>query len=89
MFDVPRRWIRGAVPTSWLSNFIATDGFGVAGDPLSHFVGATSCATPGTSDPGFEVLSSPSGPCPFFNGLTGGPSLLSLVLGPFKGLLAG
>ena len=43
---------------------------------------------PGISDPGFEVLSSPKEPCAFsFNGLRGGPGLLSLVRGPFKGLL--
>ena len=46
-------------------------------------------ATPGTSDPGFEVLSSPNGPNSFsFNGLTGGPGLFCLMVGPFKGLSA-
>ena len=48
-----------------------------------------SSATSGTSDPGFEVLSSPNGPNSFsFNGLTGGPGLFCLVVGPFKGLPA-
>ena len=43
----------------------------------------------GTSDPGFEVLSSPNGPHSFsFNRLTGGPGLLKQMLGPFKGLPA-
>ena len=43
----------------------------------------------GTSAPRFDVLNSPCGPnyCSF-NGLRGGPGLLSLVLGPFKGLSA-
>ena len=46
-------------------------------------------ATPGTSDPGFEVLSSPNGPNSFsFNGLTGDPGLFGLVFGPFKELPA-
>ena len=49
--------------------------------------GATSGATTsGTSVPGFEVLKSPNGPNSFsFNGLTGGPGSLSLMLGPFNG----
>ena len=53
-------------------------------------LGATSGATtPRTSAPGFEVLNSPNGPNSFsFNGLAGGQGLLSLVLGPFKGLSA-
>ena len=43
----------------------------------------------GTSVLGFEVLDSPTAPNSFsFNGLTGGPGLLSLVLSPFKGLPA-
>ena len=46
-------------------------------------------ATPGTSDPRFEVLSRPTGPNSFsFKDLTGDPGLLSLVLGPFKALPA-
>ena len=58
--------------------------------PRADTFGATSGATtPGTSAPGFEVLSSLSGPNSFsFNGLTGGPGLLSQVLGPFKELPA-
>ena len=58
--------------------------------PRADTFGATSGATPGTSDPGFEVLSSPNGPISFsFIGLAGCPGLLSLVLGPFKGLPSG
>ena len=58
--------------------------------PRADTFDATSGASPGTSDPGFEVLRSPNGPNSFsFIGLTGGPGLLSLVLGPFKGLPAG
>ena len=46
--------------------------------------GASSGATPGTSVPGFEVLSSPVVPNAFSsNGLTGGPGLLSLE-GPHR-----
>ena len=57
--------------------------------PRADTFGATYGATPGTSAPGFEVLNSPNGPTSFsFNGLTGGPGLFSLVLGPFKGLPA-
>ena len=47
---------------------------------------------PGTLDltglrPRFKVLNSPGGPDSFsFNGLTGGPGLISLVLEHFKGL---
>ena len=48
-----------------------------------------SSASPGTSDPGFEVLSSPNDPNSVsFNGLTGGPGLFCLVFGPFKELSA-
>ena len=55
--------------------------------PRADTFGATSGATTsGTSDPGYEVLSSTNGPNSFsFNGLTGGPGLLSLVLGHYKG----
>ena len=58
--------------------------------PRADTFGATSGATTsGTSEPGFEVLNSPNGTHSFsFNGLTRGPGLLSLVLGPFKGLPA-
>ena len=43
----------------------------------------------GTSVLGFEVLDSPSVPDSFsFNGRTGGPGLLSLVLSPSKELPA-
>ena len=55
--------------------------------PRADTFGATSgAATPGTSAPGFGVLNSRNGPSFFsFDGLTGGPGLFSLVLGPFKG----
>ena len=58
--------------------------------PRADTFGATSDATTsGTTDPGFEVPNSSNGPNSFsFNGLAGGPGLLSLVLGPFKGLSA-
>ena len=58
--------------------------------PRAHTLGATSGTfTPGTSAPGFEELNSPDGPNSFtFDGLTGGYDLLSLVLGPLKGLSA-
>ena len=58
--------------------------------PRADTFGATSGAT--TSVRGFEVLSSQKGPNSMtFNCLTGGPGgpgLLSLVLGLFKGLPA-
>ena len=57
--------------------------------PLADTFGAPSGAPPGTSAPGFEVLGSPTVPNAFsYRGLTGGPGLLSLVLGPFNGLPA-
>ena len=53
--------------------------------PRANTFGASGLA-PGTSVLGFEVLISPTVPNSFsFNGPTGGPGLLSLVLGPFKG----
>ena len=54
--------------------------------PRADTFGASSgTPPPGTSVPGFEVLSSPNGPNSFsFNGLTGGPGSLSLVLCPFQ-----
>ena len=56
--------------------------------PRADTFGASGPA-PGISALGFEVLNSPTVPNSFsFNGLTGGPGLLSLVLGPFKGLRA-
>ena len=56
--------------------------------PRGNTFGASG-PVPGTSVLGFEVLNSPTVPYSFsFNGLTGEPGLLSLVLGPFKGLSA-
>ena len=55
--------------------------------PRTDTFGANSSAPPGTSDPIFEVLNSPNGPNSFyFNGLTGGPGSVSLVLCLYKGL---
>ena len=56
--------------------------------PRAETFGASGPAS-GTSVLGFEVLHSPTVPNSFsFNGLSGGPGLLSLVLGLLKGLPA-
>ena len=51
----------------------------ISSAPLADTFGARSGATPGSSDPRFEVLSSPT----VHNGLAGGPGFLRLLLGPF------
>ena len=99
VLNFPGRWVRRAVPTSGISHFATLDRFGVADVPLSHFVSHVNIVpssyrhvwrlrpASGASVLRFEVLNSPNVPNSFsFNGLTGG--LLSLVLGPFKGLRA-
>ena len=56
--------------------------------PRADTFGASGLA-PGTSVLGFEVFKSLNGPNSFsFDGLSGGPGLFNLVLGPFKGLPA-
>ena len=102
VLNFPGRWVRQAVPTSGSSNFVTLDRFGVTDARLSYFVShvnivRSSCRTrlaprglaPFTSVLGFEVLISPNVPNSFsFNGVTGSPGFLSLVLGPFKELPA-
>ena len=101
IFNFSGRRIRRFVPASRFSNFIAADGFSVADVSLSTSSPMLTSSPPcghvrcslwrhhWHSIQGFEVLSSPTVPNAFlFYGLTGGPGLLSLVLGPLKGLTA-
>ena len=99
ILNFPGRWIWRAVPkwgsrtsspstdSASLTPLWATSSpMSTSSAPRADTFG-TSGLTPGTSVLGFELLNSPTAPNSFSSkSLTGGPGLLSLVLGPFKRL---